>query len=153
MLSSTVRGELDSVKDGLELVSRFRRFLDPDSGFATGEEVAALSEYLARVDALVHSLDLDADRPVYVVRSIYTGMERPIFLDPDSADVFVRKLLRSVGYPKIRREKDEEGQTGFFLSESTPSVSERHCLAKIEIVFVDAYADRDAASRDTSHVG
>lgn len=51
-----VDGSADTLADGAELVRRFRRLLDPDLGVASPEEVAALSEYLSRSDALLDAV-------------------------------------------------------------------------------------------------
>ncbi len=47
---------LETYRDGLELVRRLRRLLDPDIRIATAEEVSALSEFLARADSLAHAV-------------------------------------------------------------------------------------------------
>lgn len=130
-LPGVIRGELESVRDGKELVGRFRRFLDPDLGFATREEVAALSEYLSRVDGLVHALEQAADDPVYVVRTVSPEMLVGAFSDADLAEKMARQKLGHYG--KLSKDKDSAGRVRLFLGEGVGRLG----IAVIDVLRMD----------------
>lgn len=52
-----ITAEAEGVRDGGVLIRRFAAYLDPDAPNADPEAVRALSEYLARVDALLHAIE------------------------------------------------------------------------------------------------